>query len=44
MIVIKEPEHRYFYFDKPFMIFLKEENANLPYFAAQVTDITKFQK
>ena len=43
-VSFEKPVHRYFYFDKPFMIFLKEENKNLPYFAAQVTDITKFQK
>ena len=40
----EEIERRYFYFDKPFIIFLKEENKKVPYFAAQVTDITKFQK
>lgn len=37
-------EHRYFYFDKPYIIFLKEENKDLPYFAAQISDITLFQK
>jgi hypothetical protein len=40
----EEIKRRYFYFDKPFMIFLKEENKQLPYFAAQITDITLFQK
>jgi len=39
----EEPERRYFYFDKPFMIFLKEENKQVPYFAARVSDITKFK-
>ena len=36
-------EHRYFYFDKPYLMFLKEENKDLPYFAAQISDITLFQ-
>jgi hypothetical protein len=40
----KEPEPRYFYFDKPFMIFLKEANKDIPYYAAQVSNITMFQK
>ena len=37
-------EHRYFYFDKPYVMFLKEEDKDLPYFAAQISDITLFQK
>ena len=37
-------EHRYFYFDRPYIMFLKEENKDLPYFAAQISDITLFQK
>lgn len=41
--VFEEPEYRYFYFNKPFTIFLKEENKQIPYFAARVVDITKFQ-
>lgn len=37
-------EHRYFYFDKPYVMFLKEADKDLPYFAAQISDITLFQK
>jgi hypothetical protein len=37
-------EHRYFYFDQPYIIFLKEEDKDLPYFAAQIFDITLFQE
>ena len=37
-------EHRYFYFDKPYVIFLKEADKDLPYFAAQISDVTLFQK
>ena len=37
-------EHRYFYFDKPYVMFLKESDKDLPYFAAQISDITLFQK
>ena len=40
----EDPEYRYFYFDKPFMIFLKESDKELPYFAAQITNIKLFQK
>ena len=36
-------EHRYFYFDKPYIMFLKETDKDLPYFAAQISDITLFQ-
>ena len=36
-------EHRYFYFDKPYIILLKESDKDLPYFAAQISDITLFQ-
>lgn len=44
-ISYKQPkiEHRYFYFDKPYVMFLKEEDKELPYFAAQISDITLFQ-
>ena len=38
-----EPEYRYFYFDKPFVMFWKESDKNLPYFAAQISDISLFQ-
>ena len=37
-------EYRYFYFDKPYVMFLKEADKDLPYFAAQISDITLFQK
>jgi hypothetical protein len=45
-IEISKPkiEHRYFYFDKPYVMFLKEADKDLPYFAAQISDITLFQK
>ena len=39
-----EHEYRYFYFDQPYVMFLKETNKDLPYFAAQISDITLFQK
>ena len=37
-------EYRYFYFDKPYVMFLKEAVKDLPYFAAQISDIRLFQK
>ena len=37
-------EYRYFYFNKPYVMFLKEADKDLPYFAAQISDITLFQK
>ena len=40
----EEPDYRYFYFNRPFMIFLQESDKELPYFAAQISDITLFQK
>ena len=36
-------EPRYFYIDDTFTIFLREKGKELPYFAANVDDITKFQ-
>ncbi|MCL1876978.1 hypothetical protein FWF74_03030 [Candidatus Saccharibacteria bacterium] len=39
----KQPEHRYFYLDDTFAIFLRETSKPQPYFAARVNDITKFQ-
>lgn len=39
-----EVEHRYFYFDKPFVMFWKEADKDLPYFATQISDITLFQE
>ena len=41
-IVLPE-EERKFYFDDEFTIFLKETGKEKPYFAAKITDITKFQ-
>lgn len=41
---IIEHENRYFYFDKPFVMFRKESDKDLPYFAAQISDITLFQE
>ena len=43
-ISFEKPDYRYFYFNRPFMIFLQESNKELPYFAAQISDITLFQK
>ena len=40
----KEPEHRYFYFNDTFALFIKEKGKEVPYFAARVEDIYKFQK
>ena len=36
-------DERYFYVDKTFAIFLKEQSKSKPYFAARVNDIRKFQ-
>lgn len=36
-------KYRYFYFENPFTIFIKESDKELPYFAAQVSDIKLFQ-
>ncbi len=35
--------YRLLYFDEPFMIFIKEFNKEVPYFVAQISDITLFQ-
>ena len=35
--------YHYFDFDEPFMIFVKEYGKDLPYFAAQVSDVKLFQ-
>ncbi len=40
---IEEVEYRYFNVDDKFAIFLKEEGKSLPYFAANIEDISKFQ-
>ena len=36
-------EKRYFYLDDTFAIFIREKGKKLPYFAARIDDITKFQ-
>lgn len=38
-----EEEKRCFYVDNTFALFLKEKNRKLPYFAARIDDISKFQ-
>lgn len=40
---IGDREERHFNFNDTFIIFLKEKNKDLPYFAAKVSDIKKFQ-
>ena len=40
----KEPEHRYFYYNDTFALFIKEKNKDVPYFAARVDDINKYQE
>ena len=40
----KEPEHRYFYYNDTFALFIKEKNKEVPYFAARVDDINKYQE
>lgn len=42
-MLIEKIEHRYFKFDKPFVMFWKEADKTLPYFAAKISDITLFQ-
>lgn len=39
----QEVEYRYFYFDDEFTMFLKEKDKEMPYFAANIEDITLFQ-
>lgn len=41
--VDSEEEYRYLYFDRPFVVFIKEADKDLPYAAAQVSDIKLFQ-
>lgn len=46
-IVITEPQQenpRYFYLDNTFAMFLREEGQTLPYFAARIDDISKYQQ
>lgn len=44
-VMIEEPkvENRYFEFDSEFTIFIREGGKDLPYFAANIDDITLFQ-
>ena len=39
-----DDQPRYFTYNKPFIIFLKEKDKELPYLAAYLTDLSKFQK
>ena len=39
----EETEPRYFYVDDTFALFLREEGRDKPYFAARISDITKYQ-
>jgi hypothetical protein len=39
-----EKDPRNFYFDDTFVLFLKEESKDFPYFATLISDITKYQK
>lgn len=41
--MLEPEEKREFFVDDTFVIFLKEEDKNVPYFAAKIADITKFQ-
>ena len=40
---IEEVENRYFYLNDEFTMFLKEKDKDMPYFAANIQDITLFQ-
>lgn len=42
--ITQEPEKREFNLDDTFTIFLRENGRDMPYFAAIISDITKFQK
>lgn len=37
------PSPRYFYVDDTFALFIRQKGSTLPYFAARIEDITKFQ-
>jgi len=41
--LLREDEPRYFYLDDTFAIFLREQGKDMPYFAARIDDISKFQ-
>ena len=36
--------YHHFYLDQPFTLFIKESDKDLPYFAAQISDVTLFQE
>jgi len=36
--------YHHFYLDHPFTLFIKESDKDLPYFAAQISDVTLFQE
>ena len=40
----KVKEKRYFYFDDTFALFIKEKDKDVPYFAARIDDINKYQE
>lgn len=42
-VMIDEVEKRYFYFNQEFTIFIKEKGKDVPYFAANVSNIELFQ-
>lgn len=41
--IIEETQKRKFYLDNTFTLFLQEKGKDMPYFAATISDITKFQ-
>lgn len=43
MAPTQEVEYRYFYLNDEFTMFLKEKDKDMPYFAANIEDITLFQ-
>ena len=43
MSLMPEEENRYFYLNDEFTMFLKEKDKDMPYFAANIEDITLFQ-
>ncbi len=43
MALMPEEENRYFYLNDEFTMFLKEKNKDMPYFAANIENITLFQ-
>ncbi len=43
MAPIEEPEYRYFYLDDTYAMFLKENDKDVPYFAALIANIENYQ-